>query len=95
MIYFHAFLFPIISRGNLDGVRSGKRSADRLRPERRTWGDKELVADIYQSRGTELFEKGKLREALGNYDMALKLNPEYEKAELNRAILLDRMKTQG
>ena len=63
-------------------------------PFRLTWGDKELVADIYQSRGTELFEKGQFGEALKNYEMALKLNPRYEKAELNRAILLDRMKTE-
>jgi lipoprotein NlpI len=52
------------------------------------------VADIYQSRGTDLFEKGELGEALRNYDMALNLNPRYEKVELNRAILLDQMKTK-
>jgi tetratricopeptide (TPR) repeat protein len=56
------------------------------------WGDKALVADIYQSRGTELFLKGKLGNALDNYEMALKLNPNYEKARLNKAILLDRIK---
>lgn len=66
----------------------------KLDPSRLTWGDKELVADIYESRGTELLEKGELGEALRNYDMALKLNPRYEKAELNRAILLDRMKAK-
>ena len=60
-------------------------------PSRLEWGDKELVADIYQSTGTELFQKGLFDEALKNYDMALKLNPEYEKAKINRAILLDRM----
>ncbi len=60
-------------------------------PSRREWGDKELVADIYQSTGTELFHEGQFESALRNYDMALKLNPEYEKARLNRAILLDRM----
>lgn len=60
-------------------------------PSRLEWGDKELVADIYQSTGTELFQEGEFDEALRNYDMALKLNPEYEKARLNRAILLDRM----
>jgi tetratricopeptide (TPR) repeat protein len=63
-------------------------------PSRRVWGDKELVADIYQSRGTELFEIGEFGEALRNYDMALKLNPSYENAELNRAIVLDRLKTK-
>ena len=59
------------------------------------WGHKELVADIYQSIGTELFKKGDFGEALKNYDMALKHNPGYEKAELNRAILLDRMRMKG
>lgn len=63
----------------------------RKNPSRVAWGDKELVADIYQSKGTELFEKGQFGEALRNYDMALKLNPRYEKAGLNRAIVLDRM----
>jgi tetratricopeptide (TPR) repeat protein len=65
------------------------------KPSRVTWGDKELVADIFQSAGTELFQEGKLDEALKNYEMALKLNPGYEKAELNRAILLDRMRTEN
>ncbi len=60
-------------------------------PSRREWGDKELVADIYQSTATELFHKRQFESALRNYDMTLKLNPEYEKARLNRAILLDRM----
>lgn len=59
------------------------------------WGDKELVADIYQSIGTERFEKGKFGKALENYDMALKLNPRYEKARLNKAILLDRINSES
>jgi tetratricopeptide (TPR) repeat protein len=63
-------------------------------PSRMEWGNKELVADIYQSIGTELFEKGDFGEALKNYDLTLKLNPRYEKAELNRAILIDRIKTK-
>jgi len=66
----------------------------RQAPTRLNWGDKELVADIYQSRGTEFFEKGEFEEALENYDMALKLNPRYEKAGLNKTILLDKMKTE-
>ena len=61
-------------------------------PARVTWGEKALVADIYQSRGTELFLKGQLEYALDNYEMALKLNPNYEKARLNKTILLDRIK---
>ena len=57
-----------------------------------TWGDEALVADIYQSRGTELFEQGRFEDAMDNYETALKMNPEYEKARLNKAILLDRIK---
>ena len=59
---------------------------------RRLWGDKELVADIYHSSGTEFLEKGELDEALRNYDLALQLSPQYERAHLNKAILLERMK---
>jgi tetratricopeptide (TPR) repeat protein len=64
-------------------------------PSRLAWGDKELVADIYQSRGTVLFQRGEFSEALRNYNMALKLNPRYEKAEFNRAILFDRMNSNA
>ena len=60
-------------------------------PDRIKWGDRELVADIYHSLGNECFEKGEYVEALKNYEMSIKLNPEYEKACLNRAILLDKM----
>ena len=64
-------------------------------PSRTRWGDKELVADIYHSVGNECFGKGELTEALNNYDMALHLNPRYEKARLNKTILLDKMKMNG
>ena len=60
-------------------------------PSRTRWGDKELVADIYHSLGNELFSKGELIKALENYDRAIHLNPRYEKARLNKAILLDKM----
>jgi tetratricopeptide (TPR) repeat protein len=60
-------------------------------PSRTRWGDKELVADIYHSMGNECFERGEFTEALKNYEMAIRLNPRYEKARLNKAILLDRM----
>jgi tetratricopeptide (TPR) repeat protein len=60
-------------------------------PSRTKWGDKELVADIYHSIGNELFPKSKFAEALENYEKALRLNPRYEKAHLNKAILLDKM----
>jgi tetratricopeptide (TPR) repeat protein len=59
------------------------------------WGPKELVADIYHSAGNELFEQGRFNPALDNYNMALKLNPRYESARLNKAILRDRMGRVG
>jgi len=64
-------------------------------PSRIRWGDRELVADVYHSLGNECFGKGELTEALNNYDMALRLNPRYEKARLNKTILLDKMKMNG
>jgi tetratricopeptide (TPR) repeat protein len=60
-------------------------------PSRTKWGDKELVADIYHSLGNECFEKGELAKALNNYEVAIKLNSKYEKALLNKAILLDKL----
>jgi tetratricopeptide (TPR) repeat protein len=59
------------------------------------WKDRELVADIYHSAGNEFFSKGEFLKALENYDIALRLNPRYEKARLNKAILLDKMKREG
>ena len=64
-------------------------------PSRTRWGDQELVADIYHSMGNECFEKEEFTEALKNYKMAIRLNPRYEKARLNKAILLDRMSGAG
>ena len=63
-------------------------------PSRTIWNDNELVADIYHSVGNELFTEGKFQEALGSYEKALELNPRYERAMLNRAILLDRINIQ-
>jgi tetratricopeptide (TPR) repeat protein len=60
-------------------------------PSRERWGDRELVADIYHSLGNEFSSKGEYAKALKNYEMALRLNPKYEKAHLNKAILLDKM----
>jgi tetratricopeptide (TPR) repeat protein len=60
-------------------------------PSRTRWGDRELVADIYHSQGNEFFEKGEFIQALNSYDTAIHLNPKYEKAHLNRAILLAAM----
>ncbi len=64
-------------------------------PSRIRWGNKELVADIYYSLGNEFFEKGKFIEALENYDRALQLHPQYEKARLNKTILLNKMGKEG
>jgi tetratricopeptide (TPR) repeat protein len=60
-------------------------------PSRTGWGDKELVADIYLSVGNDFFEKKEWIEALKEYDLAIQLNPQYEKARLNKAILLDKI----
>jgi len=60
-------------------------------PARTLWGDRELIADIYHSVANELFEKGDFVEALKNYNIAITFNPQYEKAHVNRAILLDKM----
>jgi tetratricopeptide (TPR) repeat protein len=59
------------------------------------WGDQELVADIYHSTGNEFFSKGELSKALENYEVCFRLNPSYEKAHLNRDILLDKMEMDG
>jgi tetratricopeptide (TPR) repeat protein len=64
-------------------------------PSAERWGPKELVADIYHSRGNELFKRGQFGRALENYNTALKLNPQYESARMNKAILKDRMNTAG
>lgn len=61
-------------------------------PSRIRWGDKELVADIYLSMGNEYFYRKEWNKALENYENCLRLHPEYEKAHLNRAILLDKIK---
>jgi len=60
-------------------------------PSRTLWGDQELVADIYHSLGNKWYEKGEYTEALENYNMAIKLNPRYERARLNKAIVVDRI----
>jgi len=60
-------------------------------PSRIEWGDREIVGDIYHSRGNDCFQKGKYTEALTCYDKAIDLNPRYEKAQLNKTILVARM----
>ena len=60
-------------------------------PTRTRWGDRALVADIYHSLGNRLFERRDWTSALTQYNLAIDLNPEYEYARLNRAILLQNM----
>ena len=64
-------------------------------PSRHLWGDRELVADIYLSQGNDSFELGNYAKALASYDAATSLNPHYERALLNRAIVLDKMGSIG
>jgi tetratricopeptide (TPR) repeat protein len=59
------------------------------------WGDRELVADIYLSKGNDCFELGNYAKALASYEAAISLNPRYERAVLNRAIVLDKMGSIG
>jgi Tfp pilus assembly protein PilF len=42
--------------------------------------------------GNEYFEKGEFAKALNNYEMAINLNPQYEKAHLNKAILMEEIR---
>lgn len=58
---------------------------------RTLWGDTELVSDVYLSQGNECYGRGGYREALENYEKTIGLNPRYERALLNKAIVLDKM----
>lgn len=53
-----------------------------------SWGDRELIADIYHSRGNLLFQQGKLEGAVANYEKSVLLNPRYTKAYINAATAL-------
>lgn len=57
-------------------------------PDRTEWGETELIADIYHSAGNKFFEQGSHEEAVQNYSKAIRLNPKYTKAYLNRALAL-------
>lgn len=63
--------------------------------EKIIWDDHELVADIYNSRGTEYFNAGEFKRALACYEKATYLNPKYEKARINKAIVLDKLAMNG
>jgi len=57
-------------------------------PKREEWSYTELIADIYHSTGNKFFEQGNHEEAVQNYSKAIRLNPKYTKAYLNRALAL-------
>jgi tetratricopeptide (TPR) repeat protein len=63
-------------------------------PSRIRWGNKELVADIYHGLGNEFYSKGRFTKAVENYNIAIHLNPHYEKARLNKAILLNKIRNE-
>ena len=87
-------VFSTFVRGNItidiDNIfPNGFDSKDHLdNPERVLWGNSELIADIYHSIGWALHEQGKLDNAILNYSKAIRLNPKYAKAYLNRGIAL-------
>ena len=57
-------------------------------PQRKEWDSRQLVGDIYASRGNQCFEAGKLEAAVDLYDKAMVLNPTHPTAALNRAMAL-------
>ncbi len=57
-------------------------------PHRTVWGDTELIADICHSIGNEQFERNELEQAVQSYSKAIRLNPKYAKAFLNRGLAL-------
>lgn len=63
----------------------------RNNPLRVEWTDQELMADVYHSRGSLMFEAYRFEEAAGLYDKALYLNPKYIKARLNKGLALLQM----
>lgn len=56
--------------------------------ERYVWNDEELIADVYNSMGNEMFAAGKRSRAIECYDKAIILNPTYRKPYLNKGMAL-------
>lgn len=61
---------------------------------RRSLGERELVAEIYNSAGNEFFRAGEFGKALRNYEMAIRLDPNHERAPLNILIIGDKIATE-
>lgn len=61
---------------------------------RRSLGERELVAEIYNSAGNGLFRAGEFEKALRNYEMAIRLDPNHERAPLNILIIGDKIGTE-
>ncbi|MDY6918308.1 MAG: tetratricopeptide repeat protein [Chloroflexota bacterium] len=57
-------------------------------PGRDDWGDRELIADVYHSRGCDHAERHEWKDAADCYRKALQLNPRYVRARLNTGIAL-------
>lgn len=62
--------------------------AHRQARDRIEWGDRELIADMYNSNGNELAASGDWKGAIDNYDKALMLYPEHSRARLNKGLAL-------
>jgi tetratricopeptide (TPR) repeat protein len=60
-------------------------------PTRRSLGDRELVAEIYNSAGNEFFGNEELDKALRNYELAIRMDPKHERAPLNILIIADKI----
>ena len=56
--------------------------------ERCVWSDEELIADVYNSMGNELFAAGKRVRAIECYDKAIVLSPKYKRPYLNKGMAL-------
>lgn len=56
--------------------------------KRESWGDRELIADIYHSVANDFFTSEEWGRAIENYDKAIMLHSKYTKAYLNKGIAL-------
>jgi tetratricopeptide (TPR) repeat protein len=61
---------------------------------RRSLGERELVAEVYSSTGNEFFRSGEFDKALRNYELAIRMDPNHERAPLNILIIGDKIDTE-